>query len=414
MMRITEDNGGDVWHAWYWSITITVSRYAGLLSFFGSSWILADILLDRKKRGMCYHRIIFGLSFFDMLSSFWYIMGPLAQPRPEYSGIWSASSNYGTYATCDASGYFIYLGSLTIPLYNAALSMYYYLSISASWSEERIKKKFERFVHVLIIPTLAIIAIIPIFFKSYNPWYNHCFVTFNPARNTTETSAIIFFLLFAVSLFLSSFIIGSSQICISQGKNKRLTSSLQDNESIALRRKKEEALIEASNMSILYTIPFFLTWFVALVWYTLVFFTWHTSFQIIPSNPKLIFTMQLYLALFTPLQGFFNLLVYLRPRFRKFRRGGSCCNAVAKTMLRLLNRSSSGSDDGDCYLGTGMIDGEEETEMAVNTNNTAAVADAVILEENNAEERGSAAVAAEEGEAKQQDDGDDSHTDRWV
>ena len=73
-----------------------------------------------------------GLSIFDVTSSFWLFIG-----------VWVNGSQRGdpglgpiqVSGWCETSGFFIYLGSICIPLYNAALATYFWLTVSKGWKE---------------------------------------------------------------------------------------------------------------------------------------------------------------------------------------------------------------------------------------------------------------------------------------
>lgn len=351
-MRMTEGADNNEWTAAYWDIPIFASRTAGILSLIGSSWIMAEILTDRQKRRMCYHRIVFGLSLFDAIMGCWYAIGRLAQPRPNSNIFWSRNHGSGTLASCEASGYFVYLANLAIPFYSAALAMYYYLGICSSWSEKRIKTNFERYVHCTIIPIAVLIAMIPLFLELYNPWYTVCFISHVEDRTrATMENALIFNIIAYVGILSSSVIIFCSAICISS--RKRISRGNNINQGNQERRKKDDAVIQASNTAILYCLAFVLTWFVPVVWYLCITVSWNTSFHFLPENPKLIFTMQLYVAIFSPLQGFLNFFIYLRSRFEQYRKGNHFCRAVSQTAMRLFDQKQN---DFDCNLGSGMVD----------------------------------------------------------
>lgn len=171
------DNDDNPWSDLPLNIPLTIAHCTGALSAIGSSWIMIEILSDRSKRSKCYYRILLGLSFFDLLSSFWFFMANWAMPSHSHPRSFDKYQGFGTKTTCDISGFFIYLGALTIPPYNAALSLYFYLAICRRWREERIKKEFEKYVHISIGPVALLIAFFPLFFDQYQTYYFYCFVS---------------------------------------------------------------------------------------------------------------------------------------------------------------------------------------------------------------------------------------------
>lgn len=83
----------------------------------------------------------------------------------------------GTVASCEASGFFIQVGMIAIPAYNVALAAQYLLVIQFNMTEKRIWKDYERYFHIIIIPIAFAMAVVPIPFYLYNPWYFYCSVT---------------------------------------------------------------------------------------------------------------------------------------------------------------------------------------------------------------------------------------------
>ena len=124
---------------------------------------------------MTYHWILFGLSFFDFFSSFGFFLGNWAQFLPKDGDDWTIIGfekyREGTITTCNISGFLIFLGSITIPLYSTSLTIYYNLIVCHQWSEERIRKRFEIYVHMLIPPIGIIIVIYLLMTELYNVWY---------------------------------------------------------------------------------------------------------------------------------------------------------------------------------------------------------------------------------------------------
>ena len=52
-----------------------VPRVAAACSLFGSSFIVAEVLRDAQKRKKVYHRIMLGMSVFDIIGSICYFLG---------------------------------------------------------------------------------------------------------------------------------------------------------------------------------------------------------------------------------------------------------------------------------------------------------------------------------------------------
>eukprot|EP00547_Thalassionema_nitzschioides_P008786 CAMPEP_0194227378 /NCGR_PEP_ID=MMETSP0156-20130528/42827_1 /TAXON_ID=33649 /ORGANISM="Thalassionema nitzschioides, Strain L26-B" /LENGTH=298 /DNA_ID=CAMNT_0038959859 /DNA_START=88 /DNA_END=981 /DNA_ORIENTATION=- len=281
------------WNDFNWSIPPTIYSYTAALSVLGSTWIIVEFLRDRKKRAMCYHRIIFALSLFDLLSSIWFCINTWAQPNdgPMFH---PKGLLHGNNLTCGMSGFSIYLGSLAIPWYNASLSAYYYLTARRQWKEEQVQKKLERFVHLIIVSVAMVFAIIPIFLDLYNTWYSYCYVVFSPehvksqGHNDTEDLynvyeeninksfyGAIFELVAMIGMLISTCILVTMIILIKKGIRTDTptepgiwsdTDGSQDEDSREKNRKAKEHTSTALSMSVLYSVIFFLTWTMPFVW----------------------------------------------------------------------------------------------------------------------------------------------------
>ena len=101
-----------------------VPKISSVFSLFGSGWILLEVLTDNDaklpKRKHPYHRLLLGMSVYDILESIWNFASTWAIPEGT-SGVWQAR---GTTATCTVQGFFLTL-SVAVPIYNAFLSLYY-------------------------------------------------------------------------------------------------------------------------------------------------------------------------------------------------------------------------------------------------------------------------------------------------
>lgn len=306
-------------------------RCSAALSIFGSSWILAAFIRDGKKRKMCYHRLLFGMSFFDFLSSIGFFAGTWAQSEFE----WGASGSIGNAATCNASGFVIYMGSLAIPWYNAALNVYFYLAVCRGLRARRLKKHFEQYLHMIIFLSAIIAATIPLFFQLYNPYHFFCFIT----GRSNQKGLNIFFSLYIASVFLCSIIIASTMIAIACRAKKTLNRSESyrfNSDRLESRQswRRRNIYSEVTIMALLYSIPFVITWLIPVLWVTCVFISWTTSFHIVPMTQHSIhYASKVYISIFVPLQGFFNWLIYMRVRLLKI--GSRVYNAGSSVFLRV-------------------------------------------------------------------------------
>lgn len=294
---------------------------------------------------MCYHRIIFMSSSFDLLASFWFFMNSWAQPiSPGFFEDKYPGSDYSSLSlSCDMSGFSIYIGSLTIPWYKAALLVYYYLAVCCKWNEKKIMKNFERYVHFLV-PISAILAALPLFWRLYRNFYSYCFVVDVTGGNLILSA--ILQLMSVASAFLSTCIMAVVIVLLFTAERKK-------------KKADRQKSLQALTMSCRYATVFSLTYILPMVWITCA----QLSFQTKLSLPTTFsYIMARYLAVFLPLQGFLTWIVYLYPRFRRLRKRESfTCKLISDVLFRSCSsRLYEDEDDGDCYLGSCMEDFEDD------------------------------------------------------
>lgn len=146
-----------------------IPHITGGLSLFGSSSILYDIWSNRRlKLQRPYYRILLGMCVIDMITSISLGLSTWPVPRDEV-GVYG---NVGNTQTCTAQGFFsqLILGS---PLYNCMLATYYLLLGKFHFTEEQIAKRFERYMHfAALLPTVGIaLAGLPLtLYNNANLW----------------------------------------------------------------------------------------------------------------------------------------------------------------------------------------------------------------------------------------------------
>lgn len=117
-------------------------KISGFSSVIFSSMIVLTVVRDRRKLRLTYHRLLLGISFTDISSSFW--LGLSTWPIPEESNVWGAAGNE---QTCSLQGFFTQFG-ISSSFYNASLSIYFLLVIRYGWKEARVKR-IEPFLHFI-------------------------------------------------------------------------------------------------------------------------------------------------------------------------------------------------------------------------------------------------------------------------
>lgn len=307
---------------------------------------MRDVLTSSKRRQRVYHHIILSLSLCDFVIDLATFMSTWPIPT-DTSGVWAAS---GTTQTCTTQGYFLQL-AIMAPLYNAALSLYYLLMIKYSWSEERLKR-LRIPIHAIIL-TFGIgtsIAGLPL--TLYNPANLWCWIAPLPfgclesAANggvTTcergDNAATVYRWAFfyaplwtavafaTVAMILVCWTVWAHETQLLRRWYQRSTSFAVHTSPTALQRR--EMTRKVTVQALCYVGAFYLTW------------VWSSMIRIQQSiSGETEYALALLTGIFLPSQGFFNFLVYVRPRYHRYREQNPSTRP-----LSIIGRITSSPDD---------------------------------------------------------------------
>lgn len=106
--------------------------------------VLTDDTPNRPKRNHPYHRLLFAMSFYDVLESVWNFGSSWPIPKGTENIAWAR----GTTGTCSAQGFFLQF-SVAVPIYNAMLSLYYVLVIKYRFKDEVLRRRVEPTMHAV-------------------------------------------------------------------------------------------------------------------------------------------------------------------------------------------------------------------------------------------------------------------------
>jgi hypothetical protein len=123
------------------AVLATVPKVAGGLSFCSSTWIVYNVLSDRRRREKSYHRLLALMGLCDMVSSFAYFLSTWPIPQGVNLG-WKKNSHLwaaGNDATCTAQAVGIQWG-VTSAVLNVFLATHYLLVIRYRATESTLKK----------------------------------------------------------------------------------------------------------------------------------------------------------------------------------------------------------------------------------------------------------------------------------
>ncbi|KAL7532544.1 hypothetical protein ACHAWF_004175 [Thalassiosira exigua] len=357
-------------------------HFTGMLSMIGSSLIIYEVLRDPGKRKKVYHRLLLAMSLCDLNTSFWYFLSTWPIPK----GTAKVYQPSGTMASCTAQGFFIQFG-ISTPLYNTVLAMYYLFIIRFGWKEKRVKAA-EKYFHALPLlwaagTSLAAlglgmlnnanlwcwIAPLPLTCvgshrndgvndceRGNNAWIFRWAFFYGPLWAAIGSSGVAMWLTYlAVRKTEKASARWSTRRSINagnpDGNQRRRRSSIESLIPTAIRRRSslpaEEAALPSENdrkhskqvatQAFYYLLAFFFSWtpatltrFIQMVW-------GRTYYPII-----------LLMAILTPMQGFLNYTVYMRPRWISYRKKHpewNVCQALLHLLTcKMLCRRSTGQD----------------------------------------------------------------------
>jgi len=285
---------------------------------FCSGLIIFDIYHDKRRLKKLYHRLLLALSITDTFTSFSYALStwpiPLDSPN-----IYAA---LGTQATCTAQGFFIQ-ASIATPMYNAMLSIYYLLTVRYGWKENQLKKVEKYFFGIPIMFGLAtaVASVVLKLFNNANLW---CWISplpltckgslFNNGINDCErgnNASLYRFLFFYGPLWFV--IITASIAMFLLYTSVRKTEQQAAKWSLATRLEKTARLKHSQKVrrqAFFYLMAFYVAWLPGTLLRTIQ--TINTS----ADTSVLLFIF----AITGPFQGTLNFLVYVRPKYLKYRK----------------------------------------------------------------------------------------------
>lgn len=312
------------------------SSISGFISLLGSTAILAILWRDRRKKlRHAYHRILLGVSVYDFISSLNFIVSFLAVPKGLF---WGAR---GSTLTCEINGFLLCLMA-TVALYNLGLSIYYVLVIRYGKTQKHIERFVEPFIHIISISVPFGFGMWYWLSDLFNPMLDIgglCYVYEYPAKcselediectrgvGTKSTISLIVGTLVVSSVFTGIIV---CMLLLTLHVRKR---------EITLSRHRLNPQTSQTRQ----------TYIQALLYIAAYFITYLFSFvqAILGSayNEHLRFTLAFLVKLSLPLQGFFNFVIYIRPRYSMLRaqRGGSTLSAFS--LLYYIVRGSKTGD----------------------------------------------------------------------
>jgi hypothetical protein len=164
---------------WETKFILVAPVFSGSLSAISSALIIYVILRSQTRLSSIYHRIMFGMSLADVLSSIAVALTTLPMPsympkEEELQYRWTGGTpRLGNTYTCNAQGFFQTFGVLTTFHYNSMLCVYYACAIAFAMKEQTIKKYVEPFIHGIPILAGLTPSLSFLFDQMYNPQFGN-------------------------------------------------------------------------------------------------------------------------------------------------------------------------------------------------------------------------------------------------
>lgn len=318
----------------------TLPKISGSLSILGSGFIVLEFLRDGKKRGQIYHRLLLGMSSFDILASFFMAMSTWLAPS-ESDVVWAA----GTRGTCQTQGFMITLASSSL-LYNLWLAVYYVLVVGYSKRDGQLRR-FEAAAHccsVLLGPSLAAVGLV---LGGYHPSPLWCV---NGAGHSSFKSGAadraanhdwLFLIAMGVLMWVIIFCVTFAMIwvfCVVRRRERDARKWRHGPDST-----KNKLTRQVAAQAFWYSASFYITWTPTTV-----------ANSILATRGSVPFGFMLVQSILMPCQGLLNALVYLRPRYKHIKRKvpsmsllGATKRVICKTLMFRRDDESEGASDDD-------------------------------------------------------------------
>lgn len=301
--------------------SVWVSRITGSLSIIGSSAIIHMILSCRKRKlARPNNRLMIMMSGFDVVQSIAIVVSTAAIPSA--LEIYGARGNQ---TTCVVQSIVMALG-LAVPLYNSSLNLFYLLTIRYSVNSALFSSKVEPFLHLFSIlgPLVSAITFAALGYAGPKIGSSTTCVYNNKIAGRIFLAVISFCLLFCVYSMVSI----CQSITSQENRVRRHRFGSNRSHSVSILEGKETI-----KQGLLYSSAFLLTF---------AFPTARALASFMGVDKTVI--LDTLTAIFYPLQGFWNFVLYSRPgvnHVRKMDTSKSLFGAIREVVFNAESVSNS-------------------------------------------------------------------------
>jgi hypothetical protein len=310
-----------------------VPKFSAVLGIIGSSLIIMEVLyLDRSKLKRVYHRLLLAMSVYDMFAAFAYFISTWPTPI----GTENVAFASGTTQTCVWQGFVIQFGVISTLTY-MCVAIYFLLVISYSWKEEDIRKWAEPCFYILPL-TVALVttstSVALDLFNNANQWCwiapfpKDCNQSYNSGGETNcergdnaEIYRFAFYygwvwfaILVATIAMLGLYITfwRLERANAKYGARQMLATGETSAASSTPRQQRPPTKASKSRQVAMQGV-----WFVGAFYVALLPGTLNRLVQLV--FDKSVFVLSVLHCIFGPARGMWNFLVYIRPRYLKYR-----------------------------------------------------------------------------------------------
>jgi hypothetical protein len=334
-----------------------VPKFSAFLSVLGSSWIILEVLRDRQKQAMVYHRLLLALSVLDVIISTAWFMSTWPVP----SNVVGLFGNMGNETTCNIQGFFIQLKAGN-PFYNTFLALYFVLVVKFGWTEHQIRTTIEPYLHIIPICMAlgtATASLVLGLYGNANLW---CWIS---GKHSTYRLAF-FYVWYWASLVAVTLAMVTVYWTVRQQEAASLRYSVKGGKNTR----------KVGMQAILYISAYFLT---------ALFATIVRVMQALSHDGFVPFWAVLCMTIFYPSQGLMNFVIYIRPRYLHYRHKNpdwSLIKTITMSLQRAFRVGGGGragmtttsmgdenhhyDDDGDHKLGTPLEESSSNSSLRTN------------------------------------------------
>mmetsp|Transcript_26721 Transcript_26721/g.49147 ORF Transcript_26721/g.49147 Transcript_26721/m.49147 type:complete len:315 (-) Transcript_26721:305-1249(-) len=268
------------------------------LSLIGSTHIVYQILKNPIRRRTVQYQILLGLSLVDILGSIGMFLG--TWPIPAYVNddkptVYLASGND---RTCAAQG-FLLQAYVVAPIYNASLSLYYVFVVKLGWNENKLKK-VRWWFHVFPIGIGLGTAIAAMALNIYGNATWWCWIS-------PEWDLYRWTFFFGIIWFMGLVVVIPSMFMLYLHVRKQEAAAAKWRPGSSQEEQFSQSR-KVATRGLLFSLSYIITW---------IFPTLTRLVQAV--NGEIIFPLVLMTAIISPSQGLFNALIFLHPKYIKYR-----------------------------------------------------------------------------------------------